>query len=269
MVYADLHVHTDNSDGELPLSRVIVAARSSAVSVIGITDHDRLHPGLEQPVTERDGLTIVHGIELRVETPEQRIDLLAYGMEPTEALYEEISRIQHNRIERGHRIQTCLEKQLGINLDLDLVEGVGRPHIARAVVSHPKTEYDSVEAVFSDLIGADDPCFVAREVPDFDTGVELLQASSSFVGLAHPLRYPDPMAALDLCSSLDAVERYYPYGRHEGFGRNVDDAAIDRVADEYDLLLTGGSDAHDDSVGTTGLTRREYAPIKDALLPVS
>lgn len=265
MVYADLHVHTDNSDGECSFSGILSAARTLGISVLGITDHDRLHPVLDAPVTEHDDITVVHGIELRVQAPEQRVDLLAYGVKPTDALCETIARIQRSRIERGRRIKTCLEDRLGVRLDVDLVEGVGRPHLARAVVSHPETEYDSIDAVFAELIGTDDPCFVAREVPDFETGVTVLSASSSFVGLAHPLRYPNPVAALELCSSLDAVERYYPYSPGEAPEADVDEATIDGIAEEYDLLLTGGSDAHDEHLGRAGLTRTEYAPIEAAL----
>ena len=89
MVHADLHVHTDHSDGTLSLEAVPEAATAAGVSVVGVTDHDRFHPGFDAPVEEREGIILVRGIELRVETPEQRIDLLGYGVEPTAALREE------------------------------------------------------------------------------------------------------------------------------------------------------------------------------------
>lgn len=269
MVYADLHVHTDNSDGALSLSAVPEAARRAGVSVVGVTDHDRLHPDLDRPVTDRDGITIVHGIELRVETPTQRVDLLAYGVEPTPALVAEIDRLQRDRVERGRQIRDCIEDRLGVRLDVPLVDGVGRPHIARAVANHPETGYETADAVFDGLIGAEDPCFIARQVPDFETGVEVLGAASAIVGLAHPLRYPDPIAALKRCSALDAVERYYPYGRSPGVETDVGVDAVERVAEEFGLLSTGGSDAHDDHLGTTGLSRAAYADIEAALLPGS
>ncbi len=39
--------------------------------------HDRLQPALDGPATQRDGVTLLHGIELRVETETQRLDLRA------------------------------------------------------------------------------------------------------------------------------------------------------------------------------------------------
>ena len=261
MVHADLHVHTDNSDGTLALEAVPAAAERAGVAVVGVTDHDRYHPGFDGPVMERDGVLLVHGIELRVETPSQRVDLLGYGLEPTDALRSEIDRLQRDRRERGRRIVECLEAELGVTLDVSITEGLGRPHIARAVVEHPETAYDSVEPVFGELIGDDEPCFVAREVPSFDRGRSLLADACSLVGLAHPLRYPDPDAALSRCADLDAVERYYPYDRPVGRAVRDQDGRVDRAIRDYDLLRTGGSDAHGTDIGAAGLSAAAYESV--------
>lgn len=251
MVYADLHVHTTRSDGELTLSEVPAAAREAGVSVVAITDHDRVHPGLDAPVTVRDGVTVVHGIELRVETGDQRVDLLGYGVSATPALDEELSRLQRDRVERGRAIVENVEDRLGVRLDVDIGEGIGRPHIARAVDGNPNTEYD-YEGAFDDLIGGDCDCFVARDVTPYDRGRELLSAACGVVGLAHPLRYPDPAAALALTEDLDAVERFYPY---DGA---VDVRPVERAIADHDLLATGGSDAHDHTLGVAGLSESDF-----------
>ena len=179
-VFADLHVHTTNSDGEMKLSEVPTAARDAGVSVVAITDHDRLHPELPTPVTAFEGVTVVHGIELRVEpdadrqSTGERVDLLGYGVTPTPDLVDELERIQADREERGRRIIENVEEELGIDLELEAREGLGRPHVARAVVDHPESGYDETDDVFDDLIGNDGPCFVARDVTSFERGVELL-----------------------------------------------------------------------------------------------
>ncbi len=265
MVHADLHVHTDNSDGTLALGEVPEAAARAGVAVVAVTDHDRSHPGFDGAVMEWDGVRLVHGIELRVETPDQRVDLLGYGLEPTEALRSEIDRLQRDRRERGRRIVECLEAELGVSLDVPITEGLGRPHIARAVVDHPETAYDSVEPVFRDLIGDDEPCFVPRDVPSFDRGSSLLRDSCSFVGLAHPLRYPDPDTALERCADLDAVERYYPYDRPHGRESADPDGTVDGAIREYDLVPTGGSDAHGTDIGTAGLSGAAYEAVAPRL----
>jgi predicted metal-dependent phosphoesterase TrpH len=247
---ADLHVHTTLSDGQLTLGGVPAAAARAGVDVVALTDHDRVQPELDSPVVEREGVTLLHGIELRVDAGAQKVDLLGYGLDPTPELEAECERIQRNRIERARAIVDCVEDRLGVDLALDCHPGVGRPHVARAI-DESDAELDYQDA-FDTLIGDGDPCYVSREIPDFETGRGLLADACAVVGLAHPLRYGDPGHALELTAELDAVERHYPYGRE------VDPTPVDRAVDRYDLLETGGSDAHDDRLGLAGLDRESY-----------
>jgi hypothetical protein len=254
-VVADLHAHTTNSDGGMTLAEVPTAARAADVDVVAITDHDRTHPELDAPWERRDGVLLVHGIELRVEAPIERVDLLGYAVEPTPALEREIERLQTDRAKRGARMIERVEAHLGVNLDIESRRGIGRPNIARAVAE--ATEM-TVEDVFAELIGNDGPCYIAREVPDFETGRELLADACALVGLAHPLRYDDPRGALKLCTDLDAVERWYPYGH------DIDVGPVEAAIDEYNLLETGGSDAHDHTLGRAGLNAAAYGRVRDA-----
>ncbi|PSQ28554.1 PHP domain-containing protein [Halobacteriales archaeon QS_9_67_15] len=266
MVAADLHVHTTNSDGTFRLSEVAPAARKAGLDAVAITDHDRLHPDLSGPVVERDGVTLVHGIELRVETDAQRVDLLGYGARSTDALLGEVERLQRDRIERGRAIIECIEDRLGVSLAVEPERGLGRPDIARAVVDSG-ADYDAIPAVFDDLIGEGEPCYVAREVSSFERGRELLRDACAVVGLAHPLRYPDPEAALELAPDLDALEVVYPYGArgHTGSTCGLDESDVRMVADAHDAVVTGGSDAHDQTVGDRGLSTDEYERFATAL----
>jgi hypothetical protein len=265
-VVADLHTHTTVSDGTLTLSRLVGLANEADLEAVAVTDHDRYHPELSHPVERHTGVTVVRGIELRVEAGDQRLDLLGYGLEPTDALTAEVERIQQNRIERGRAIIENVEDHLGVDLDLEAREGLGRPHIARAVLESD-AEYETFGAVFDDLIGDDSPCFVARNVPDFETGRELLAEACAFVGLAHPLRYDDPEAALACCSELDAVERYYPYDRplSPDDPDALDPLPVEHAITEYDLLATGGSDAHEEELAKDGLPKAAWERVRERL----
>jgi predicted metal-dependent phosphoesterase TrpH len=256
---ADLHVHTDNSDGVLSLDAVPAAARDAGLQAVAITDHDRPHPDLDAPVVETEGVTVIHGIELRVESSAGRIDLLGYGLNPTPALSEEVARLQRDRMERGAAIIDRVESRLGVDLGVEPREGIGRPHIARAIADHPDTKHD-FSGAFEHLIGDDGPCYVGRSIPDFERGRALLADACSIVGLAHPLRYDDPRAVLDHVASLDAVERRYPYGRPVNTGPVLD------AINAHGLLATGGSDAHGETLGATGLTADAYHQV-NARLP--
>ena len=133
-VIADLHVHTTASDGRLTVSEIPARAREAGVDVVAVTDHDRVHPALDAPVETRDGVTVVRGLELRVDTGERRLDLLGYGVDPTPDLAAELDRIQRDRIQRARQMVDLIEAETGVSLDLPVGPGVGRPHVARVVV---------------------------------------------------------------------------------------------------------------------------------------
>ena len=255
---ADLHVHTTNSDGTMTLHEIPGAARAAGIEIVAITDHERLHDALDAPTDDLDGIPVVHGIELRVETDAGQVDLLGYGVEPTPALAREIDRLQADRVERGHAIVDCAEDRLGVDLPLEPAAGIGRPDVARAIAD--VTEYD-YRGAFEEVIGRGCPCFVARNLAEFERGAALLAETCGLVSLAHPLRYGDPAAALELTGSayLDGVERHYEYGR------SVDPTPVDRAIERHDLVPTGGSDAHDDVLGRAGLDREAFKRVAERL----
>jgi predicted metal-dependent phosphoesterase TrpH len=242
---ADLHVHTTASDGRLTLAELPERAREAGLAVVAVTDHDRIHPGLDAPVTARDDVTVVRGVELRVDAGDLRVDLLGYGVERTDALVSELERVQRDRVERATRMVDCVEAETGASLDVALEPGVGRPHVA-AAVGASDAPYDAAGA-FAELIGTDGPCYVARDLPGFERGAELLRDACGLVALAHPLRYPDPERALALAPTLDGVERYYPYDGP------TDATPVERAVATHDLVPTGGSDAHGRTLGAAGL----------------
>ncbi|MFC7135689.1 PHP domain-containing protein [Halobaculum litoreum] len=270
MVTADLHAHTVVSDGQFTLDTLTAAARRADLDAVAVTDHDRIHPDLGAPVCVRDGVTVVRGIELRVDTgPDgERVDLLGYGVGgeaaapgAEDALRAECDRLQADRRERGRRMVERVEAHLGVDLGLEPRAGLGRPHVARAI-DESDADYD-YRGAFEHLIGNDGPCYVPRSVTPVAEGVELLSGACAVVGLAHPFRYDDPAAAFDLCVAhdLDAVERFYPYGE----GVDDDPARVEALARDHDLLLTGGTDAHGEELGVDGLDAARWTAVRDRL----
>ncbi|MFW5917935.1 MAG: PHP domain-containing protein [Haloferacaceae archaeon] len=254
---ADLHVHTTASDGELTVPELSTAARRGGIEWIAVTDHDRVHPELPAPVVERDGVRIIRGIELRVDAGPVNVDLLGFAVERTDALIAEVDRIQRDRVARARKIIDRVESRLGVDLSIEPSEGIGRPHIARAIDAS-SAGYD-YQGAFDHLIGTGCPCYVPRRIPSFDRGRELLSEACAVVALAHPFRYRRVDRALALLSELDAVERYYPYHWDVDVGR------LERLLAERDLLAVGGSDAHDDRLGRAGPPRERFEQFRAAL----
>lgn len=95
----------------------------------------------------------------------------------------------------------------------------------------------------------------SREITDVDEGIRTLKDACSAVGLALPLRYDDPEAALQV------DERYYPY-RSE-----VDTSIVDRAIERNDLLVSGGSDVHNKRLGQAGLSESQCEEFSTRLHP--
>lgn len=261
-LYADLHVHTTNSDGALVLEEIPAAAADAGLSAVAVTDHDRIHPELDAPLVRIDGVDVIRGIELRVEVEplDERIDLLGYGVTKSPELRAELDRLQADRETRAARIVELVERELDVELDVDVHDGTGRPHVARAVDAHPDVDL-SYQDAFDELIDDDGPCFVPRAIPSFETGTDLLSEACGVVSLAHPYRYDDPEAVLELAARLDAVECRYPYSSPT----DVRDRDLDvRAVEQHDLLVTGGSDAHGKDLGQAGLLESEYERLLEA-----
>jgi predicted metal-dependent phosphoesterase TrpH len=254
---ADLHLHTTASDGVLTVETLPAAARRAGVDWVAVTDHDIVHPELSAPVTVHDGITVVRGIELRVDAGPLTVDLLGYGVDPTPELETELERLQEDRLDRGQRIIDRVESHLGVDLDIEPRSGIGRPHIARAIAAS-EAPYD-VSGAFAELIGEDGPCYVARSITPFDRGVDLLSDACGLVSLAHPFRYPDPEAAIELTAEIDAVEYHYPYDHWE------ETFSLDPICEANDLLITGGSDAHGTELGRAGLESGEFEAFRRRL----
>lgn len=264
MVYADLHSHTTVSDGETSSENIVEIAKQVGLDALAVTDHDRVNPLLDEKLVVIDGIDVVNGIELRVTTQEgERIDLLGYGVRPTEQLTKLTERIQENRIERAEKMIDLIEDETGVRLDYKLKSNTGRPHIAREIEENDILEYDYEDA-FETLIGSDCPCYTHRDIPDFQDGISVLNNAASFVSLAHPYRYNSPRNVLKLSKQLDGVECQYPY-ESKGFLMNIETDLSYLAADWFDLTITGGSDSHEPAtIGTEGLTKIQYKTFLEA-----
>lgn len=259
MAYADLHMHTTVSDGKTEPENIVDVAKSANLNAIALTDHDRLNPLIEEPLETIDSIDVINGIELRVqpESLDERIDLLGYGVEKTTELSSMTESIEENRINRSNEIIELIEDETGVRLDFEPSGNTGRPHIAEAINQNPDIQY-GYNGAFNNLIGRDCPCYVSRDIPTLEEGLSVLKDSTHFISLAHPFRYDDPETALEFSEELDGLECIYPYVLN-GFDKPQDNKLVYKTKDEYNLQVTGGSDAHEStSVGTAGIDKQQY-----------
>lgn len=245
MLY-DLHVHTTASDGEETSANVILRAIEAGLAGLAITDHDSVD-GLEpaQRFIKENGLELdlIPGIELNTDYGEDEVHILGYFIDFTnDYLRHRLSEIRQQRYARAEKMIAKL-KDMGINIEFEQVKKValgnliGRPHIARILCSNGYAE--SSEEAFQLYIERGQPAYVPRYKFLPAEAIALIKQSGGIAVLAHPGLIKDHAKIYECIKlGIEGLEIYYPEHTEE---QKQDLLAI---AQEYNLLITGGSDFH-------------------------
>ncbi len=78
--------------------------------------------------------------------------------------------------------------------------------------------------------------------------IKAIHAAGGVAVLAHPACYwainLDHFVKSLINLGLDGIEVYYPYRRHRGIIKFHTAAAVKKIGEKYNLIMTGGSDSH-------------------------
>jgi len=268
-IHADLHAHSDFSDGLIPPEELLLRAGYAGLSVLALTDHDTVD-GIGPMI--RSALAgspdVIPGIELSCTEGEREIHLLGYWIDPDDRwLGEALRKIREGRIARAERIIDRL-RAFRIVLDLDEVMAltrnglVGRPHIAEAMVRGGwATDRDSV---YRKYLGDGKPAAVPKRFLSPQKGIHLIRNAGGVASVAHPCVTPARRLLPDLAAGgLFGLEVWHP--KHTV--REIQ--ALSSIAETLDLVPTGGSDYHGIDAGATilghyGLTQTGYERFVEA-----
>jgi hypothetical protein len=252
-VLIDLHCHTTASDGTAEPGALVREAAARGVDVVGVTDHDTV-AGVAPAREAAEGLSVrvVPGIELSTRHGARELHVLGYFVDVSnDVLGHAIERMRVQRVERARLILERLQ-QLGYGITMADVEAqaggevIARPHIARALLARGYVK--SIRDAFTeDFIGDGGRAFVAREAMTSVEGIDLIRAAGGIAVLAHAgvthhegdrnVLEDDVVAELAR-AGLVGLEVDHP--DHPPLIRD----RLRAMADEYDLVPTGGSDWH-------------------------
>lgn len=249
MMRPDLHLHTTASDGIYPADQVARLVQRADVTLFAITDHDTLSglPLAASAAYDR-GLAFIPGVEISTEGDEE-VHILGYGVKSDDPVLLAFFRDQEaERLDRARRMAKRLE-EMGMPLPIDQIiaeagASVGRPHIARALVKGGFAQ--SSQDAFERLIGNHCPAYVPRAPLAASQAIRLLRDRGAVPVLAHPglLAWPQerflPMLSAWQDAGLMGLEVYHPANRGQY-------PMWDSLARQRRLLVTGGSDFHDES----------------------
>lgn len=241
---ADLHLHTNESDGTWNPDRLVAKAAEHNLAVIAITDHDTT-AGVEEAVQAAPAeLKVIPGVELSCGGANvESVHMLGLWIDvDSSSLQEQLELMRTSRIRRMEEILHRLRK-MGIALSFEEVakyahkDVISRSHVASALVD--RGVVNSKAEAFQAYIGETAPAYVPRLKFRPETAIELILAAGGVPVLAHP----------GLLESLHILPRLVDAGLvgmevvHPSHSPEQTESYLE-LAQEWNLLPSGGSDCH-------------------------
>ncbi|OGR05636.1 MAG: hypothetical protein A2511_09020 [Deltaproteobacteria bacterium RIFOXYD12_FULL_50_9] len=244
----DLHIHSTFSDGTLTPSSLVAMARRQGLAAISLTDHDTM-AGIPEAIAagRSETIEVIPGIELSALHKKASLHILGYGLDHRNAeLIAKLNRYQEARRERNEKIIEKLAR-LGIRISLDDLRQstngqIGRPHFARELVRLGVVR--SEEAAFIRFLRTGGKAFVETFRYSAETTIAMINAAGGIAVLAHPATLNSSLSTIPTLLKelvplgLKGIEVYYPRHTPKVTHR------LAKLAENFGLLITGGSDFH-------------------------
>ena len=265
-MYADLHIHTNFSDGTFNPLEVILLARKAGIGCISITDHDTVKAYLS--AYPSFGIELISGIELSADVDNSEVHILGYCVETQERRFQDkLAELCENRIRRMDQMCRKLSG-LGIPVNVDEVIAfagngcVGRLHLARLLAK--KGFVSSPQKAFDKYIADGGPAYISKIGLNPQEAIKLVLEAKGIPVLAHPYSLANQNLIPELVQAgLMGLEVLYP----EHTPSRIEH--YQKLAGEYGLLITGGSDCHGQAkpqikIGTVKVPYDLIEKLKDA-----
>jgi predicted metal-dependent phosphoesterase TrpH len=270
----DLHIHSkEGSDGQWTLAAIFAEAHKRHIDLISVTDHDSIDAQEKAIALARSyGIKYLTGVEMNVtfshsdykEGKSVSLDMLGYQYDfHNPRLVEKLEALREYRKRRAEQIMENLNHAFvskGLPEftahDLEAIEAtadgaLGRPHIAdylikRGIVASKQEAFDRY------LV----QCDVPKMPVSLKEASELIRGAGGKIMLAHP-NDPNGTSLVTLTASLqeqfqiiqdtmmayiDGIECWH--SRHD---KETTEAYV-HFAQEMELMVSGGSDCHQDPV---------------------
>ena len=255
----DLHIHTNASDGEPSPKELIDKAISKGIKIIAITDHDSVS-GIQEALdySKNKEIEVVPGVEISCDEEEVGFfDVHILGLfidHKNKELNDLLTKLKQERIIQKKEIIKKIN-DLGYDITFEELkketgDSFGRPHIAK-ILMRKYPNFSSVSQVFSELIGKGKRAYVDQKKCLIKEAIEVIKKAGGIAILAHPavFRLKDVPELIDLFlkSKGDGLEVYYPYDKIYNIDKKESEermGLIKKIAEEKNLLISGGSDYH-------------------------
>ena len=263
-MFADLHLHTQFSDGTYTPEELVAQAQRYGFRAIALTDHDTVEGCAPTAQACADaGIEFIPGTELTAEQEGHELHILGYCVNTGDPkLLSEIAKFQ---VVRQNRIREMVARlnQLNVPLraeavfDLANCRAPGRPHVARALVAARLCA--SLDEAFERFLKKNRPAWVPKFKMSASMAIKLIHDAGGVAVMAHPgLNHSDELIPAMAEAGLDGIECF-----HTKHSTGTAQHYL-QLADRLHLLVTGGSDCHGVSKGqpVIGSVRLPYQHVE-------
>ena len=249
MKFADLHLHTQFSDGTFTPEELVGHAGRFGFAALALTDHDTVEGCARMAAAcAAAGIEFIPGVELTAEYEHTELHILGYFLDThNQTLLTEIARFQIVRQQRIHEMVARLN-EAKVPLVADAVfalascKSPGRPHVARALVKAGLVA--NLDEAFERFLKKNRPAWVPKAKVSALEAIELIHQAGGLAVMAHPgLNRTDDVIPALVDAGLDGIECFHTKHSTAMVARYLE------IADNHHLLVTGGSDCHGFSKG--------------------
>lgn len=245
----DLHVHSTYSDGTLTPEQLIREAEEIGLHAVALCDHNTV-AGLRDftAAAANSAVIAVPGVEFSTDYEGTELHVLGLFLRPEH--YGEITAFLEDFVIRKEKSNLELVAALareGVYLDYAAVKaGTPRGQVNRAVLGAELVRLgccSSVKEAFSRWLSEKRGLYVPPARPDPFEVIRRIRSMGGAAVLAHPFLNLDELRLREFlprarAAGLDGMEVFY-----STFSREETQTAL-RLAEEFDLLPSGGSDFH-------------------------
>jgi predicted metal-dependent phosphoesterase TrpH len=247
-MHADLHTHTNASDGKLSPLELVELATSAGVNLLSITDHDTVAAYMATDALNNNTLTLIPGIEFSSVWNKIGIHIVGLNIRTDDPVLQAGIEIQRNARNRRAKMIAAKLTKLGFTdslagaRDIAGEAPIGRPHFAAWLVNSGQIADE--KKAFKKFLGQGKACDIGTEWPDMKTVIEWITASGGTAVLAHPAKYKMTHRKLE-----ELVQQFQADG-----GRAIEvvcgkqqeqlTSRLGKLANRFGLLASRGSDFH-------------------------
>ena len=263
MKAVDLHVHSNRSDGTFPPARLVDYAMEKGLAAFALTDHDTVD-GLEEaiqyarqlrstlPPQEAEQVPeVIPGIEFSTEYQGKDVHILGLYIDYHNECFQKYLRDFVASRDNRNRKMCALLQEAGIDISYEALltefpdAVITRAHYAKFLLNHNYIQ--SMKEAFDRYIGDHCPYYVPREKVSPEQAVKLILQAGGIPVLAHPVLYHmsderlETLVAQLKDAGLKGIEAIY------STYNTAEERQIRRLAEAYQLTVSGGSDFHGDN----------------------